>query len=382
MLTEEIKRKSPEDTLRDVKPYFDEVGITRVADITGMDRIGIPVYACIRPDSKSLAVDSGKGITREQAKCSAVMEGIERWAQDEQGGAGIHGIALSNRAYRFPLAKGANFNVTYNHRWYEAEYWKKDFVSDKVFVPYYCVKNYERRLPLYEMCWQSGTNGLAAGNTRTEAILQGLYEIIERDAVSIWMEHGAHTGDILRIDNETIIDDTLRAMMGLCEEGAGVKVCIYNATSNIGVPVYVCLMVDMKADIGVYKGYGANLDSNIAVQRAICEAAQSRAVFLSGARDDRRWIRHVFETLNVTSNKQRLCELAMEEANPYERRDVACGSDEDAISMIDELLVTHGCGHVIVADIMQRQHACVVKVLSEHLEGYWNPYLRLGKRTQ
>ena len=65
------------------RPYFDEVGITRVADITGMDRIGIPVYAAIRPDSKSLAVDSGKGITREQAKCSAVMEAIERWAQDE-----------------------------------------------------------------------------------------------------------------------------------------------------------------------------------------------------------------------------------------------------------------------------------------------------------
>jgi ribosomal protein S12 methylthiotransferase accessory factor len=378
MLTEEIKRKTPEQTLRDVNQYFDEVGITRVADITGMDRIGIPVYAAIRPDSMSLAVDSGKGITKEQAKCSAVMEAIERWAHDEQGGSGIHGIALSNRAYRFPLAKGANFNVIYNHRWYEAEYWKKEFVSDKVFVPYYCVKNYERRLPLYEMCWQSGTNGLAAGNTRNEAILQGLYEIIERDAVSIWMAKGAGR----RLDNETVIDDTLRTLIGLCEEGAGVKVCICDATSDIGVPVYVCIMVDMKADIGPYKGYGCNLDSNIALQRAICEAAQSRAVFLSGARDDRRWIRHVFESQPVTTNKMRLCELAMEEVSPYERKSANFLTDEDKISYMDDVLVAVGCGHVIVADIMHREHACVVKVLSESLEGYWNPYLKLGRRAE
>ena len=50
----------------------------------------------------------------------------------------------------------------HHHKWLEAEYWH---TKDKVMVPYYCVKNYEKRLPLYEMCWQSGTNGLAAGNT-------------------------------------------------------------------------------------------------------------------------------------------------------------------------------------------------------------------------
>mgnify|MGYP003694522001 CR=1 FL=1 len=54
-----------------------------MADITPMDRIGIPTYVSIRPDSKSLSVDSGKGTTKEQAKCSASMEALERWALDE-----------------------------------------------------------------------------------------------------------------------------------------------------------------------------------------------------------------------------------------------------------------------------------------------------------
>jgi ribosomal protein S12 methylthiotransferase accessory factor len=60
MLAEEAIKKSPQDTLRDVQPYVEEMGITRVADITGMDRIGIPVFAAVRPDSKALAVDSGR----------------------------------------------------------------------------------------------------------------------------------------------------------------------------------------------------------------------------------------------------------------------------------------------------------------------------------
>ena len=374
MLTEEVKRKSPEDTLRDVKPYFEEVGITRVADITGMDRIGIPVFAVIRPDSKSLAVDSGKGITKAQAKCSAVMEGIERWAQDEclLNSTDPHGTV----AYRFPMVRGSVLDKDFSHhKWLQASYYAS---QESVYIPYYCVKNYEKRLPLYEMCWQSGTNGLAAGNTLTEAILAGLYEIIERDAVTIWMSKGAGR----RVDPKTIEDDTIRALLGLCDS-TGVEACISNVTSDIGIPAYICIMVDERAEIGAYKGYGCNLDSGLAIQRAICEAAQSRAVFLSGARDDMRWHQHLYESQNV-SNKQRLYELDIEKLHPYASQTPTplLDKDEDKISHIEERLVLCGCGKVIVAEIMDRPKAHVVKVLSEGLEGYWNKYLQLGKRAK
>jgi ribosomal protein S12 methylthiotransferase accessory factor len=374
MLAEEVIRKSPLNTLTDVKPYFDEVGITRVADITGMDRIGIPVYAAIRPDSKSLAVDSGKGLTKRQAKCSAVMEAIERWAQDAyvlKSVAPYSATYTQGRAYRFPMIRGSVFDVELPHRWLEAKYYLS---KDPVIVPYYHVKNYEKRLPLYEMCWQSGTNGLAAGNISTEAILNGLYEIIERDAVTIWMAKGAGR----RIDEETIDDDEVRRMNGLCLD-AGVMPCVCEVTSDLGIPAYICIMVDTRSDIAAYKGYGCNLDSNIAVQRAYCEAAQSRAVFLSGARDDMRWLKHVSES--HVSNKQRIAEISMEERHRYKAETCEPMSDERKIELIDSMLTVRGCGHIIVADIMQKEHACVVKVMSEGLEGYWNPYLQLGKRA-
>lgn len=39
----------PEQTLSWIKPKIEVVGITRIADITGLDRVGIPVYSCVRP---------------------------------------------------------------------------------------------------------------------------------------------------------------------------------------------------------------------------------------------------------------------------------------------------------------------------------------------
>lgn len=62
-------------------PHLRRIGITRVADITGLDRIGIPVYNAIVPRSYDLiSVYNGKGTTAPEARTSAVMEAYERYA--------------------------------------------------------------------------------------------------------------------------------------------------------------------------------------------------------------------------------------------------------------------------------------------------------------
>ena len=46
----ETQRAVPlEETLARIEPKVPAAGITRVADITNLDRIGIPVFSCIRP---------------------------------------------------------------------------------------------------------------------------------------------------------------------------------------------------------------------------------------------------------------------------------------------------------------------------------------------
>ena len=69
----------PNDTLARVQPLLADMGITRIANVTGLDRIGIPVVMVIRPNARSVAVSQGKGLTLAAAKASGVMEAAELW---------------------------------------------------------------------------------------------------------------------------------------------------------------------------------------------------------------------------------------------------------------------------------------------------------------
>src|SRR5882724_3967893 len=70
---------SPAETLARVTPLLPAMGITRVANVTGLDRIGVPVAMVYRPNARSIAVSPGKGLTLDAARCSGVMESIEGW---------------------------------------------------------------------------------------------------------------------------------------------------------------------------------------------------------------------------------------------------------------------------------------------------------------
>src|SRR5215469_14560882 len=67
----------PAETLGRIRPHLARCGITRIANITGLDRIGIPVTLAIRPNGKTLSNSSGKGVSLDAAMVSAAMEGIE-----------------------------------------------------------------------------------------------------------------------------------------------------------------------------------------------------------------------------------------------------------------------------------------------------------------
>ena len=60
-----------------MRPRLAEFGITRLARLTGLDEVGIPVWAAIRPNAATLAVSQGKGVDDDAAAASAMMEAIE-----------------------------------------------------------------------------------------------------------------------------------------------------------------------------------------------------------------------------------------------------------------------------------------------------------------
>ena len=69
---------APEETLARIAPLLPRFGITRLARVTGLDCIGIPVWNAIVPNARSIVVNQGKGLTDIDAKVSAAMEALER----------------------------------------------------------------------------------------------------------------------------------------------------------------------------------------------------------------------------------------------------------------------------------------------------------------
>jgi ribosomal protein S12 methylthiotransferase accessory factor len=131
------------------------------------------------------------------------------------------------------------------------------------------------------------TIGIASGNSLSEAIVHGLCELIEHDATALWRASPE------RPEAAQVQLDTIRGP----EASAAVRavlarnkvLAVYDTTSDIGIPVFSAMIADRSSahpDMGIGWGFGCHPDPDVAVCRAITEAAQSRAVARAGGRDD------------------------------------------------------------------------------------------------
>ena len=285
------RTKPPEATLARIRAMLPRFGITRVGVLTGLDTVGIPVAAACRPNSRSIAVHQGKGRTPAAAKVSAVMEAVECWhaeAADLPLRLGSvdeilrHGPAVAPG--RLPLT-GVGDAASARFLWAEAD----DLISgSRLWVPYELVSaDFTTPPPAGFGLFRQTTNGLGAGNTPLEAILHGIYEVVERDAVALW--HAASTARQARrcIDPATIDGPESRWMLAKLA-AASVAVCLWDVTTDIGLPAFLVLTCDEDGVAGVEPEFGSACHANadVALSRALAEAAQSRVTRISGARDD------------------------------------------------------------------------------------------------
>jgi hypothetical protein len=72
-----LRDRPPDQTWALVEPRLPRYGITRIAELTGLDTIGMPVYMAVRPLATTVGISQGKGATPLLARIAAVMEAIE-----------------------------------------------------------------------------------------------------------------------------------------------------------------------------------------------------------------------------------------------------------------------------------------------------------------
>jgi ribosomal protein S12 methylthiotransferase accessory factor len=233
----------PEETFTRIEPKMPTVGVTRVAEITGLDRMGIPVFSTIRPTAEGGAVSvyNGKGVTKEEARVSAMMEAIERYSAE------VRDRELLVDSYsRFSEKE----NVLNPKELILPDYLKGveeicipwiegyDLIEEEtIFIPanavFHPLSTKSNRL------FRTNTNGLASGNEIEEAIFHGLAEVIERDAWSL-VEMSRNTGLNVLI-NDGIALDLLNKF-----SDAGVLVYIKDITSDIGIPTFAAVSDDVR----------------------------------------------------------------------------------------------------------------------------------------
>jgi ribosomal protein S12 methylthiotransferase accessory factor len=291
----------PAETLAAISPHFAKMGLTRIADVTGLDSIGIPVCMAVRPNSKSLSVFQGKGLTLMLAKVSAAMEAIETWHAENPAYEVITATypALSRET---AVCDPASLNLHPRSVYHQdmTISWVKGYdllQEEEIYVPSTLVhlsflKGYDP-LPMF----YKGSNGLASGNHLLEAASHAICEVVERDATALWELGREMPEEEESILNLSTIDSNPAQMLLEKIERAGLDVFISNQTSNIGIPAFGCVIAERQpagglARRGNFGGYGCHLSKEVALLRAITEAAQSRLTHISGARDD--MFRHTY----------------------------------------------------------------------------------------
>src|SRR5215470_7101563 len=85
----------------------------------------------------------------------------------------------------------------------------------------------------------AGSNGLASGNHLVEAINAALYELVERDAVALWVAKPIRARAACRVDLTSLDDPDCRSLLAKYE-AAGIIVRVWHVTTDVGIAAFLC----------------------------------------------------------------------------------------------------------------------------------------------
>ena len=365
-----------------MRPLLRTVGITRVGNVTGLDHVGVPTWQVVRPLARSLSVAQGKGLTDALAQASGIMESIEVHHAEHFTPRGhrrsLRAVARDARYPNpalLPVRSNARVEDDAATDWIEGV---DLFSGVSMYVPRDCIDLDSVSKRARPRLFLGSSNGLASGNTRAEAILHALCEVIERDQTSLWHARQRFVvGTVpLHIATESVSSESCRWLLAKCRD-AELRVVVSCATSDIPVPCFTCTVFDHRGQT-LYpqraSGYGCHPYRRIALARAITEALQSRLALIAGGREDMFWS-YYRDVLPVDNERGRAWAQALEAEATHARFDDV--PEAPAFATLEEMLQwtlaalrAAGFSQAVVVDLTQRQiDITVVHVTVPGLEG-------------
>lgn len=383
-----------ETTLENVKSQLKTIGVTRIADITDLDRIGIPVFSTIRPGAAKggISIYSGKGATADQARISAMMEGFERCLAERAGTNENIETDISAPTIIKTLEDASNeHNILDPASLLLLEPLLPDKLVDwtggwdllrneEIFVPSNAVYHPYNEPGQCVKLFRSNTNGLAAGNVIEEAIFHGLLEVIERDALSS-AEFNRNTGkELILTQND---GSNYELIQKFRDEGIEIRLWVLQHDTNVTTVVAVTDDIKMKDAAMLVMGAGSHLKPEIAVSRAITEAAQSRVVQIHGAREDtdrEKFVRNIGYEQMKRMNK--FWYEDKETISLLEIKDVSTETPAENIQVVLDQLKGLVDNVIVVNLSRENVNVPVVRVIIPAFELYTLDRERVGKRMK
>lgn len=381
--------KSSKETLEIIAPHFNEIGLSRLINLTGQDRIGLPVFNAVKPGMVNYSVQHGKGITTEDARLSAVMESFERHFgsnADLPFFLATYDQAARDHAMipfeRLPVAKGGIFCRDTVIEW-TVGFDIAGQVPVAVPLDLALLRPHAvcRKLPQL----QASSNGLASATSFAEAVSQGLMEIFERDAITLDVYKSMAHDRILpmdRVDWRSIDHPVIGPLFHQIHE-ADIIPLLFSCTADTGIPAYNCFIADRRnPNEGFFHGMGAGMDEATAIVRATTEAVQARSALRAGTRDIFFHTDAWFHTLSDPMAAVAQCggEEGGRPLNDF--IDLGTDSFEGDIHRCIEILAEVGLEQIIVLRLTPPDaDFTVARVMVPGLEGYILPLYSPGKRA-
>lgn len=261
-------------------------GITRIADVTGMDRINIPCVNVARPDAAvgNLTMSAGKGLTAEEATLRALMESYERYYSEQS-----HSYLPLNPPVPSDVRKIQTWEL--NPNW--IHFRRRQHEIDLDYVEATGLSTDDRYLvpavAVYTPCTLTGhemfggaSHGLAAGFDRDSATMRALLEVAEREAYSFGIIAGQ--GNEVQI---LTLPERLKVLADRYER-ADISVRLFELHNTLQIPTYFAIGVDQgnPSPTMVCGGVASDLDSDVAIEKSLLELAQTRTSIITGSRED------------------------------------------------------------------------------------------------
>lgn len=237
---------------------------------------------------------SGKGKTDSQSRASGFCEAVERYSGIYQGDeprqratfAELGELAINPEAClcmsetQYANRQAINEHRQAAHDWIPQRFdpsqpldwtpvWSLTEQRHKYLPTAFCYYNYP--LPKDQAFCRADSNGNAAGNTLEEAILQGFFELVERDSVALWWYNRLRRPAVdLSSFDEPYFTDLQRYYADHDRD-----LWVLDLTADLGIPAFAGVS---RRTVGeserLILGFGAHLDPTIAILRALTEVNQ------------------------------------------------------------------------------------------------------------